>query len=46
MGATQDVLREDDAEIDPSKKLSTVQRAEAESFLEDAAAIGYTANPF
>ncbi len=45
MGATQDVLREDDAETDPSKKLSAVQRAEAESFLEDAKAVGYTPNP-
>jgi hypothetical protein len=45
MGAVKDLLREDAAEADPKKKLTPVQRAEAESFLEDAAAIGYKANP-
>jgi hypothetical protein len=45
MGATQDVLREDAAETDPKKKLTPVQKAEAESFLQDADAMGYNANP-
>jgi hypothetical protein len=45
MGAVQDVLADDAKEKDPNKKLKPVQRAEAESFLTDATALGYKANP-
>lgn len=45
MGAVQDVLNDDKNEKDPANKLSPLQRAEAESFLKDAEAMGYKANP-
>ncbi len=45
MGAVHDVLADDKAQTDPSKKLSPMQRAEAQSFLADAQAMGYKANP-
>jgi hypothetical protein len=44
MGAVQAVLAEDKTTKDPSKKLSPMQRAEAQSFLKDAEAMGYKAN--
>ena len=45
MGAVQDLLREDDAQKDPAKKLSPIQRAEALWYLEDAQKLGFQANP-
>jgi hypothetical protein len=45
MGAVGDILAGDDRQADAAKKLSPAQRAEAESFMQDAAAMGYEANP-
>jgi hypothetical protein len=45
MGAVLDILIDDVAETDPSKKLTAIQRDQAITFISDANALGYTANP-